>query len=291
MNTQIQIQPQNKVQINKKILKQVIIETFAVLVSLVVFGIPFYFVVINSFKTSAEAAEMSMAWPKTFQIVENYKEVLATQNGIVIRAFFNSTIITLGSILVLIIVCSMAGFVLQRRNDKASPFINFLVLAGLMIPPAVVPTIWVLNKLALFKTFTGMILVEVALNFPFCTLLYKAFTATIPKEIDEAAIVDGCGPVRLFFQIIFPLLKSVTATVIVLTSVNVFNDFVNPLYFLPGARNATVQLTLYNFTGQYLSSWNLLFADVVLISIPPLILFILFNKKIVAGMVAGSVKG
>lgn len=113
---------------------------------------------------------------------------------------------------------------------------------------------------------------------------------SIPREIDESAIIDGCNGFRLFFQIIFPLLKPVTSTIIVLSSVTIFNDFVNPLYFLPGARNVTVQLALYNFMGRYLTTWNLLFATVVLISIPPLILFIFFNKKIIAGMTAGAIK-
>ncbi len=115
--------------------------------------------------------------------------------------------------------------------------------------------------------------------------------STIPREIDEAAIIDGCTRYKLFFNIILPLLKPVTSTVIILSAINIFNDFANPLYFLPGAKNATVQLTLYNFTGKYSSSWNLLFANVVLISLPLLILFIFFNKQIVAGMTAGSVKG
>lgn len=270
---------------------KVIIESFAVLVSLVIFGIPFYFVIINSFKSKSEAADFNMGFPKTLQIIQNYSDVIHAQHDMVIRAFFNSTIITVVSIAIMIVVCSMAGFVLQRRSGKAMSIINAIVLAGLMIPPSIVPTIWVLNKLHLFKTLPGIILIEVALGFSFSTILYKGFIGTIPREIDEAAIVDGCGGFRLFFQIIFPLLKPVTATVIVLSAVTIFNDFVNPLYFLPGSKNATVQLTLYNFTSQYLSSWNLLFADVILITIPPLILFIFFNKRIVAGMTAGAIKG
>lgn len=274
-----------------KNVKKNIIEVFAVLASLVIFGIPFYFIIINSFKNQTESADMNMSLPTTFHIIENYKEVLTAQNGMVIRAFFNSTIITVLSIITLIFVCSMAAFVMHRREGKASSLINFLVLAGLMIPPSIVPTIWILSKIGLFKTLPGMILVEVALTFSFSVILYKGFMATIPREIDEAALVDGCGGFRLFFQIIFPLLQPVTATIIVLSAVNIFNDFVNPLYFLPGAKNVTVQLSLYNFTGMYATSWNLLFADVVLISIPVLILFIFFNKKIVAGMTAGAVKG
>ena len=95
----------------------------------------------------------------------------------------------------------------------------------------------------------------------------------------------------MFGKIIFPLLKPVTATVVILNAVGIFNDFTNPLYFLPGSKNATVQLTLYNFMGQYSNSYNLLFADVILITVPMLIVFIIFNKRIVDGMVAGSVKG
>jgi raffinose/stachyose/melibiose transport system permease protein len=136
-----------------------------------------------------------------------------------------------------------------------------------------------------------MILVETALSNPITTMQYRGYIASNPKEIEEAAYVDGCNSVRMFAQIIFPLLLPVTATVRVLSSVNIFNDFVNPLYFLPGSKNPTVQLTLYNFMGRYASSWNLLFADVVLITIPPLLLFIFFNRKIVSGITAGAVKG
>ncbi|WP_282943283.1 carbohydrate ABC transporter permease [Paenibacillus sp. RC67] len=260
--------------------------------STVIFWVPFYFVIINSFKSPTKAADMSMAWPDSFHIIENYKSVLQAADHMLVRAFYNSTLLTVLSIAGLVIVSSLAGFVLQRRErGRGAATLNFLVLAGLMIPPAVVPTIWVLNSVGLFKTLPGLTLVEIALHFPFCAILYKAFTATIPRDIDESAFIDGCGGLKLFTHIIFPLLKPVSSTIIIIQSVSVFNDFVNPLYFLPGSENATVQLTLYNFMSMYITSWNLLFADVVLISIPPLILFIFFNKKIVAGMTAGSVKG
>jgi raffinose/stachyose/melibiose transport system permease protein len=169
--------------------------------------------------------------------------------------------------------------------------INFLILVGLMLPPAILPTIWVMQVIRIYRSLFGMILVEVALNIPFTTMLYRGYTASVPREIEEAAYLDGCDSIRSFVQVIFPLLMPVTATVIVLSSVNIFNDFVNPLYFLPGSQNHTVQLTLYNFMGRYASSWNMLFADVVLITIPPLLLFIFFNKKILSGITAGAIKG
>ncbi|NNU84592.1 carbohydrate ABC transporter permease [Geobacillus sp. BMUD] len=271
-------------------MQKIAIECVAVLLTLVVFGIPFYFVIINAVKNAQESSLLNMAWPSSFHLIENMREVLAAQDGMIIRAFFNSLMITAFSIVLLIFLGAMAGYVLHRKKNKATSFFDFLILVGLIIPPAVVPTIWVLNEIGLFKTMPGIVLVEVALNLPFTVLLYKNFMATIPKEIDEAALIDGCGRFRLFFSIIFPLLKPVSATVVVLTTVGIYNDFVNPLYFYPGKENATLQLTLYNFFSMYNTQWNLLFTNILLISLPPLILFIFFNKKIVDGMVAGSIK-
>ena len=166
------------------------------------------------------------------------------------------------------------------------------MLAGLIIPPAVVPTIWVLQgarpvqDAARHDPDRGR-LRAVASRI----LLFRAFVATIPRELDEAAIIDGAGPLRLFFQVVLPLLQPVIVTVIVVQSVAIFNDFTNPLYYLPGKENVTVQLTLYNFQSQFSTSFNLLFMNILLITIPPLIVFMFFNRQIVAGMTAGAVKG
>ena len=159
------------------------------------------------------------------------------------------------------------------------------------MPPAIVPTIWVLQKLGLFKTMPGLILIEIAYGLPFCILLFRAFMSTVPRELDEAAVVDGAGPIQIFFRVIFPILRSVIMTVIILQSVFVYNDFQGPLYFLPGIENATIQLTVANFQSQFSTQYNLLFAAILLVTIPPLIMFIFFNRKIVEGMAAGSVKG
>jgi len=274
-----------------KNLKKASIEIIAVLLAVVLYGIPFYAVVINSFKSRTEAAEMNLDWPSSFHILENYTEVLTVLDGVLLRAFYNSIVITLLSVFGVVVVGSMAGFVLQRRTSRAAGVVTSLILAGLMIPPAIVPTIWVLEGIGLFRTLSGMILVMIALQIPFTTILYKSFMVSIPREIDESATVDGCGGLRLFFSIIFPLLKPVTSTIIVLSSITIYNDFVHPLYFLPGAQNVTVQLTLFNFLSRYGTDWNYLLANVVLVALPPLVLFIFFNKKIVSGMTAGAIKG
>jgi raffinose/stachyose/melibiose transport system permease protein len=136
-----------------------------------------------------------------------------------------------------------------------------------------------------------MIMVEVAFTLSFATLIFRAFMGSIPREIDEAAIMDGASPMRVFFLIVLPLLRPAIITVIVVSSIAVYNDFVGPLYFLPGAENVTAQLTLYSFISQFSSQWNLLFADVIIITIPPLIMFMFFQRQIVSGMAAGAVKG
>ncbi len=257
---------------------------------LFIFVTPFLYMFLNSIKNKKEANLMSLALPTEIHF-ENYLEVLKANNYMLITAFKNSLLIAFFSVAILILVGSMAGYVLQRRTDKTMTVANALIMSGLMVPPAILPTIWVLQGMHIYKTLFGMITVEVALCIPFTIMLYRGFMGTIPKELEEAGLIDGCSPFQIFTKIVFPLLKPVTSTVIILNAVNIFNDFTNPLYFLPGNANATVQLTLYNFKGKYESSYNLMFADVLVITIPMLILFIFFNKKIIDGMVAGAVKG
>ncbi|WP_219468531.1 carbohydrate ABC transporter permease [Nonomuraea rhizosphaerae] len=266
-------------------------EVAAFVVAVVVFIVPFSFMVLTAVKDELQSAELDFAWPASWPIVENFVAVIEARDYVLLRAFVNSTVLTVGAVALLVVFCSMAGFVLQRRKGRMGTTVNFLVLTGLIIPPAIVPTIWVLQGLGLFKTLPGLILVEVAFHMSYSVLLFRAFVAAVPRELDEAAMIDGCTGFRLFFQVIFPLLRPVTITVVLTTSVAVFNDFVNPLYFLPGDENATVQLTLYNFQSQYSTQWNLLFMDIVLITIPPLLAFVFFNRKIVAGMTAGAIKG
>jgi raffinose/stachyose/melibiose transport system permease protein len=263
----------------------------AILASVVVFLVPFAFIFLTAAKDASDASRLEFSWPKDWAFGENLAEVLATRDGVVVRAFVNSTVLTVVSVVIMVILAAMVGYLLQRRRSRLNPVVNALVLAGLIVPPAVVPTIWVLQRLGLFKTMPGLILIEATFGLSFCILLFRAFVATIPRELDEAAIIDGAGPLRLFFSVILPLLRPVIITVVVVQAVAVFNDFTNPLYFLPGDENATVQLTLYNFQSQMVSQFNLLFMDILLITVPPLVMYIFFNRQIVAGMTSGAVKG
>ncbi|HEY5980583.1 MAG TPA: carbohydrate ABC transporter permease [Microlunatus sp.] len=268
-----------------------IVGVVAVLASVVVFLVPFAFIFLTAAKSGPEAANFDFTLPTQWQLWQNVQEVLTVRQYVVLRAFINSTTLTVFSVALMVVLSAMVGYVLQRRSSRWNPVVNALVLAGLIVPPAIVPTIWVLQEIGLFKQMIGMILVNVAFGMPFCILMFRAFVSSIPKELDEAAVVDGAGPLRLFFSVILPLLKPVVVTVIVVQAVFVFNDFQGPLYFLPGNENVTVQLALYNFQGQMLSQWHLLFTNILLITIPMLVMYIVFNRQIVAGMTSGAVKG
>lgn len=263
----------------------------AIFASAVIFLVPFLFIFLTASKTSPDSADLGFSWPKQFALFQNLREVLRTQNFVVLRAFVNSTTLTVASVTIMVVFAAMVGYVLQRRVSRWNSVVNFFVLAGLIVPPAVVPTVWVLQSIGLFKTMPGMILVEATFGLSFCILLFRAFMGTIPRELDEAAIIDGAGPLRLFFGVVLPLLRPVMVTVIVVQTVAVFNDFAGPLYFLPGDQGVTVQLTLYYFQSATLNQWNLLFGNILLITIPPLLMYIFASRQIVAGMTTGAVKG
>ena len=271
--------------------RQYINGMIAMALAAVIFILPFVFIFLTAVKTKKDASLLRFTWPQDWQFAQNFLDVLQTQNYQLLLAYFNSTVITVGAVAMLIVFGAMVGYVLQRRQSRWNNLIFGAVLVGLIVPPAVVPTIWVLQGLHLFKTIHGMIFIQVAYGLAFSVLLYRSFIATIPRDLDEAAIIDGARPLQVFFKVILPLLKPVTVTLIVVQSIAIFNDFTNPLYYLPGKDNVTVQLTLFNFQSQFVSQFNLLFMNILLVTIPPLIVFIFFNRQIVAGMTAGAVKG
>lgn len=271
--------------------RQYLTGLIALAVTSVIFILPFIFVFFTAAMTKSQASRLLFAWPKEWQLLANFIEVVQTRNYQLLLAYFNSTLITVGAVTLLVVFAAMVGYVLQRRHTRWNRVIEFFVLMGLMVPPAVVPTIWLLQSLHIFKTLYSMVFIQVAYGLGFGVLLYRNFITSIPRDLDEAAIIDGAKPLQVFFKVILPLLKPVTVTLIVVQSITIFNDFTDPLYYLPGRENVTVQLTLFSFQSQFTSAFNLLFMNILLVTIPPLLVFIFFNRQIVAGMTSGAVKG
>lgn len=261
----------------------------SIVLSIIVFLVPFAFIILNASKTKRDASRLEFSLPTEWQFIENFKEVVTRGDGELLRGLVNSIILTVVAVSIMTVLGAMVGYVQQRRKSGWTPVVNTLVMAGLIIPPAVVPTFWVLKNIGLYGKMAGLIAVHVAFGLSFCVLLFRSFVATIPRELDEAALLDGVGPMRLFFSVIFPLLRSVIVTVIVVQAVTVFNDFTFALYFLP--EEPTVQLALYKFQAPSQKPWNLVFMNVFLVTIPPLIMYIFFNRQIVSGMTSGAIKG
>lgn len=275
----------------RKLIANFGLDALALVVIGMIFVVPFIFIVLTAAKTGPEAAQFQFTMPTEFHLTENVQTVLEYGNGRMFLAMRNSIFITVTSITLVVLLSSAVAYVMQRRQDRMASLASSIILAGLIIPPAVVPTIFVLQKIGLYRTLFGLIFVQVAYTLPFATITLRAFMASIPREIDEAAIIDGASPMQVFLQVILPLLRPAIITVIVVSSVGIYNDFTGALYFLPGAENVTVQLTMYSYISQFTSQWHLLFANVLVITIPPLIMFLFFQRQIVAGMTSGAIKG
>ncbi len=250
--------------------------------------IPIFMVIINSFKDRTEAALMNMKLPTSWHILENYGQMM--EEGGVLRGFVNSMVITVICVALLIVLCSSMAFVLERKKTRFSAIINMIVIFGLVLPVQIIPTYFICNFLHLSHEVAAVLILVVA-NMSFTVFLYTGFIKSIPKEIDESAWLDGASHIQLFFKIIFPLLQPVTITAIIVNFMAVWNDFSISIYFLNSARNYTLPLTVYNFFGNHSSDWQLVFANVVLSTLPVAIVYLILQKHIISGMTAGSVKG
>jgi raffinose/stachyose/melibiose transport system permease protein len=271
----------------KKSAGSIIGNIVTVFISLMVL-IPIVVLFLNSFKTQGESNKMSLSLPKEW-IFSNYKTVI--EQGKLISSFFNSLLYATVSVLIIVIVVAAAAFVIARNRKGINNIIYYFILSGIAIPINNVALMKVLQALELVNTRLGIILVYAAINIPLSLFLSYGFISTIPREIDEAAVIDGCGPIKLFVKIILPLLKPIISTLFVLNFMAIWNDFTMPLYYLNNSAKWPMTLAVYNFFGAFENSWNLVSADIMLTLLPVLIVFILGQKYIVGGVSAGSVKG
>ena len=256
-------------------------------ISLIVL-IPLVVLLLNSFKTSAEADKMTLSLP-TEWVFENYSTVI--EQGKLVSSFFNGLLYATGSVVIIVIVVSLAAFVISRNMKGINRFLYYFIISGIAMPINNVSLMKVMQAFHLINTRGGIILLYAAINIPLSLFLAYGFIDTIPREIDEAAVLDGCTPWQLFTQVIAPLLKPIVSTLFVLDFMAIWNDFTMPLYYLNNSQKWPMTLAVYNFFGAFQNSWNLVAADIMLTLLPVLIVFVLGQKYIVGGVAAGSVKG
>jgi raffinose/stachyose/melibiose transport system permease protein len=272
---------------SKKRWKKIGVNLLAWIISIILIT-PLVLIVINSFKSSQAAAEMSLRLPDAIHL-ENFKTVI--ERGKLGITFLNSLTYSAFSVLLCTLTSAMAAYVLSRNRSKANKFIYFLIVLGMAMPINFIALMKVMQVLQIINRKIGIILLYASIQTPFNVFLIYSFVGKLPKDIDEAAIIDGCSPLQLFFKIIVPLLKPVLVTVMVLTFLNTWNEYILPLYFLGNSQNWPMTLAVYNFFGMYFRDWNLVCADIVLTSLPVVIVYLLGQKYIVSGMTAGAVKG
>ena len=271
----------------KRLLTTIITNAIAWIISIICL-IPLLLILFNSFKDKLSASKMDLKLPTSFHL-DNFVTVI--EKGKLVQSFMNSMIYSVGSVSLCLILSALAAYVLSRNTTKINNFLYMYIVLGITMPINYVALTKVMMFFHINNTRGGIILLYAAMQIPFSVFLMHGFVAKIPMELDEAAVIDGCGPVRLFFTIVFPLLKPALATVVVLTFLNTWNEFVSPLYFLGSSEKWPMTLSVYNFFGMYFKDWNLVCADILLTSLPVILVYLFGQKYIVSGMTSGAVKG
>ncbi len=249
---------------------------------------PIYLVVVNSLKDRTDARRMSIERPTTLHW-ENFSTVV--ERGKLEETFVNSMLYSTGSTLLATTTAAMAAYVMSRNKTRLNRFLYFFIIMGIAMPINFFTLTKVMQVTHLINTQIGIILLYAAVQLPFNTFLIYGFVEALPRDLDEAAIIDGAGPFRLFFSVIFPLMTPVLVTAALLSFLATWNDFIFPLYYLNDTSKWPMPLAVYNFFGRYESSWNLVSADIVLTVLPVIAVYLLGQRFIVSGMTAGSVKG
>lgn len=250
--------------------------------------IPLALIVVNAFKGDSEAMSLTLSLPKTW-VFSNFTTVI--EKGKLVRSFLNSFLYAGSATVIAVVLGAMAAYVFSRRRDRVNNSVYMYMVLGIVIPINYVALMKVMQVTQLNNSVPGIILLYVATQLPFTVFLIYGFVSKVPVDLDEAAVIDGCGPFRLFFNIILPMLKSSIVTAAVLCFLNTWNEFVMPLYFLNSSEKWPMTLAVYNFFGQYSKSWNLICADILLTCLPVILMYLVCQKYIVGGQTAGAVKG
>jgi raffinose/stachyose/melibiose transport system permease protein len=255
----------------------------------VVIGVPMWLVVVTAGKSQGEALTPNLDLPSQWQLTDNVREVW--DRGRVPSAFFGSLLVVAPSVFGVLVLGSMAAWVLARRVGRSFAMLYAAGISGIVLPPAVVTIVLLLRQLGLAGTPIGMIGVYMGIYMSTVIFFVTGFIRTIPVQLEEAARVDGAGPVRVFCSIILPLLRPVLATATVLICLYVWND-VFYAFFVVGGRLDTLPLNLFEVAsaGLYLNNWHLIFSYVLLMSLPLVVVFIVAQRKIISGITSGAVK-
>lgn len=231
-----------------------------------------------------------LIWPEKLQFHNYY---LAWVDGNVPHYLFNSIIVNVLSVGFTIVLAVMMAYAFTRMKWKFSKLFLNIILLGLMIPihATLLPNFISFGKVGILDSYLGLVLPYIAFSLPLATFIMTGFMCSIPRAIEEAAVIDGCDIYKIIFRIIFPLTKPAVVTVTVMTFISTWNEFIMASTYLSSERFKTLPFAVYNFAGQYASNYSVQFAVMTLVAIPSLIVYIILNEQITKGIALGSIKG
>jgi len=274
-----------KATVGSRVFSNLVLAVWALIVLL-----PLYVLVMVSVKSPSELLDTSLKLPKAW-MWSHFSD--AWEKAHMGSAFGSSLLITATSLLGVVLASSLAAYPIARAKSKLTGFFFLYFISGIMIPfpLTMIPLYKLLKMFHLINTYPGVIFIYIAMTVPFSVFLYTGFLKGVPRELEESALIDGCGPFRSFLIIIFPLMKPVTASIIITNSLTIWNDFLVPLLFLQARERRTIPNAIFSFTGQYNSDWAMIFSAIVLGSLPLIVTFLLLQKQFIKGIVGGAVKG
>jgi raffinose/stachyose/melibiose transport system permease protein len=266
-------------------------QELVLIVVTLLFILPLYYAVINAFKSQENVSLHPFTiWFDTFTL-KYIRDFFINRQYL--RTLFYSGSITVLAVVMIISLCSLGAFPLANVRSRIFRVYYFAIIGAIVLPfeIALIPLVIVLKNLHLSYTVWGIALVHTAWNAPFAIFLYTGYMRRIPRELEEAAIIDGCGMFRTYYHIYLPLIKPITAACIIIFATWVWNDFLVAYVALRNPQQLTMQVNLYSSLGKYLQQYNVLFAGMILVCLPILVLFLFMQKHFIKGLTAGAIKG
>lgn len=273
----------------KHIIKTWILSIAALAVG-IVFVSPLYLVFVNSVKTVREIYLSPLGLPVEISW-NNFGRVMEKINfG---QALKNSLFFVVFGVAGLLVICSMAAYRLARHRTRVNKFVYLLLVSSILVPfqTVMIPLIKIIASIGLYNTRIGVLLAYYGYGIPFAVFLFYGFLSSIPREIEEAALIDGGSLFQVYRCIILPLLKPICVTVAVLDVLWIYNDFLLPFVLISDNELRTLPLVMYTFFTAYERPWDLAMASLTMVLTPAIIMFVILQKQITGGIVSGAVKG
>jgi raffinose/stachyose/melibiose transport system permease protein len=262
-----------------------------IFLALVLVLVPAWAVVINSLKPLGESRHVGLGLPEHWAAADNYSRVI--NDSEFLNGLRNSLFVTAGTVLVVLLLAAMASWVFARSTSRWTRLWYLVAVAGLLVPPAIIPSIAVLRAIGLQGTHPGLILFYAAGIMSVVVFIITGFVRGIPTELEDAARVDGCSEVGVFFRIVLPLLRPILLTAATLITISVWSEFFGAFLILNGKAQLTLPLGLYYISSGAVKEtrWNLVFTHVVLVSTPLLVFYFVMQRRLVHGLLGGGLKG